>query len=104
VVTGTDNGVLLCYEAEQLSLRRVAAAVLDQRFQNVEVADRLHTRIDVSWTPLWWGLGRPANRRFLPLADITPARKKRTPYWVLATTRPSCRFACVRARTLRFFA
>jgi hypothetical protein len=52
VVTGTDNGVLLCYEAEQLSLRRVAAAVLDQRFQNVEVADRLHTRIDVSWTPL----------------------------------------------------
>jgi hypothetical protein len=30
----------------------VAAAVLDQRFQNVEVASRLHTRIDVQWASL----------------------------------------------------
>jgi hypothetical protein len=35
-----------------LPLRHVAAAVLDQRFQNVEVATRLHTRIDVPWSPL----------------------------------------------------
>ncbi len=31
---------------------RIAAKVLDQRFQAVEVAARLHTRTDVPWTPL----------------------------------------------------
>jgi len=51
VVVSTEDDVLLCYELEQLSLRRVAAAVLARRFQNVEVAARLHTRIDVSWSP-----------------------------------------------------
>jgi len=52
VVADKENEVLLCYEMEQLPLRRVAAAVLDQRFQNVEVASRLHTRVDVSWPAL----------------------------------------------------
>ena len=52
VVADKENEVLLCYEMEQLPLRRVAAAVLDQRFQNVEVASRLHTRIDVQWSNL----------------------------------------------------
>ena len=52
VVADKENEVLLCYEMEQLLLRRVAAAVLDQRFQNVEVASRLHTRIDVQWASL----------------------------------------------------
>jgi hypothetical protein len=51
MVVSTEDDVLLCYEMEQLSLRRVAAAVLARRFQNVEVAARLHTRIDVSWSP-----------------------------------------------------
>ncbi len=51
-VADKENEVLLCYEMEQLPLRRVAAAVLDHRFQNVEVASRLHTRIDVSWPAL----------------------------------------------------
>jgi hypothetical protein len=52
VVPDTENDVLLCYEVEQLSVRRVAAALLDQRFQYVEAAARLHTRIDVRWSPL----------------------------------------------------
>ena len=52
VVADKENEVLLCYEMEQLPLRRVAAAVLDRRFKNVEVASRLHTRIDVTWSPL----------------------------------------------------
>jgi hypothetical protein len=52
VVADAENRVLFCYEAEQLSLRRVAAALLDRRFQNVEIAARLHTRIDVNWSPL----------------------------------------------------
>jgi hypothetical protein len=52
VVADKENEMLLCYEMEQLPLGRVAAAVLDQRFQNVEVASRLHTRIDVRWSAL----------------------------------------------------
>ena len=52
VVANAEEDVLLCYEVEQLPLRHVAAAVLDRRFQNVEVATRLHTRIDVPWSPL----------------------------------------------------
>ncbi len=52
VVADKENEVLLCYEMEQLPLRRVAAALLDQRFQNVEVASRLHTRVDVHWSAL----------------------------------------------------
>jgi eukaryotic-like serine/threonine-protein kinase len=51
-VPDPENEVLLCYELGQLSLQRVAAAVLDHRFQNVEIASRLHTRIDVPWSPL----------------------------------------------------
>ena len=43
---------LICYEVEDQPLRRIAAKVLDQRFQAVEVAMRLHTRTDVPWTPL----------------------------------------------------
>jgi serine/threonine protein kinase len=51
-VINAAGGVLLCYEAEQLSLRHAAAAVLDGRTACIEVASRLHTRIDVTWTPL----------------------------------------------------
>jgi serine/threonine protein kinase len=52
VVGDKENDVVLCYETEQLSLPRVAATILDQRFQVAEVAARLHTRTDVHWTPL----------------------------------------------------
>jgi hypothetical protein len=52
VIADADHRVLFCYEAEQLPLRRVAAALLERRFQNVEIAARLHTRIDVHWAPL----------------------------------------------------
>jgi hypothetical protein len=52
VLDDAENGALLCYEAEQLSLRHVTAAVLDQRSQYAELASRLHTRVDVTWLPL----------------------------------------------------
>ena len=52
VVADMDNDVCLCYEVEQLPLRQVAAALLDERFHHVEAAARLHTRIDIRWTPL----------------------------------------------------
>ena len=52
VIAGPEDSVLLCYDVEGLPLRRVAAAVLDRRFPNAELASRLHTRIDVPWSPL----------------------------------------------------
>ena len=52
VVRDTHDNMFVCQEVEQLSLRRVAATVLDGRFQNVEIASRLHTRTDVDWSPL----------------------------------------------------
>jgi hypothetical protein len=52
VVVDPENDVYLCCELAELPLRRVAAAVLDRRFQTVEVASRLHTRTDVPWSPL----------------------------------------------------
>ncbi len=52
VLADPDNDVFICYEVEDQPLRRVAAAILDQRYHAVEVASRLHTRMDVPWTPL----------------------------------------------------
>ena len=52
VLADAGSDMLVCYEVEDQPLRRIAAKVLDQRFQAVEVAARLHTRTDVPWTPL----------------------------------------------------
>jgi hypothetical protein len=52
IVIDTEGDMLVCYEDEQLPLRRVAAAVLGGRVQNVEIAARLHARNDVQWSPL----------------------------------------------------
>jgi hypothetical protein len=52
VLADAGSDILVCYEIEDQPLRRIAAEVLDQRFQAVEVASRLHTRTDVAWTPL----------------------------------------------------
>ena len=51
-ITDAESDVLLCFEAEELPLRRVAATVLDDRPQIVDVASRLHARIDVAWSPI----------------------------------------------------
>jgi len=52
VLADAGSDVLVCYEVEDQPLRRIAAKLLDQRFQSVEIASRLHTRTDVAWTPL----------------------------------------------------
>ena len=52
VLADAGGDVLVCYEVEDQPLGRMAAKVLDQRFQAVAVAARLHTRTDVPWTPL----------------------------------------------------
>ena len=52
VLADAGSDMLVCYEVEDQPLQRIAAEVLDQRFQAVEAASRLHTRTDVPWTPL----------------------------------------------------
>jgi hypothetical protein len=52
IVADPHADMLICYEVEGLTMPRIASAVLDQRFQIVEAASRLHTRTDVPWTPL----------------------------------------------------
>ncbi len=52
VVADQENEVLVCCELEQVPIRQVAAAVAAGRMKTVEVAARLHTRIDVPWWPL----------------------------------------------------
>jgi len=52
VVADPAEDSLLCIEMDQLPLRRVAATLLDNQFQNVELAARLHTRTDVPWMSL----------------------------------------------------
>lgn len=52
LVVDAEDDALICVECEQLPLRRIAAAILGDRFQFVEVAERLLTRVDVRWTSL----------------------------------------------------
>ncbi len=52
VTRDSDNDLVLCYETEQLPLHRVANALIDYRPDYMQLASRLHTRIDVNWTPL----------------------------------------------------
>ncbi len=48
----TDPSVTLCHEVEQMPLPLVAHHVIDQQGNVVELASRLHTRIDVDWSPI----------------------------------------------------
>jgi hypothetical protein len=49
VLRDPDAELLVCIEAEQLPLCDVAAAVVDHRRDYVQLAARLHTRVDISW-------------------------------------------------------
>ncbi len=48
-VPGAWHEALVCYEAESLTLDRIAGRFLRVRPDCHELASRLHTRIDVSW-------------------------------------------------------
>ncbi len=48
-VPGAWHEALVCYEAESLTLDRIAGRFLRVRPDCQELASRLHTRIDVSW-------------------------------------------------------
>lgn len=47
-----DSDVLLCREVGEMPLRHVASRLLDGRFQVLEAAKRLHTRVDIDWPAL----------------------------------------------------
>jgi hypothetical protein len=52
VVVGTDRNSVLCVEAEQLPVERIALGVVERRRDSVEFAKRVHSRSDIVWTPL----------------------------------------------------
>jgi hypothetical protein len=49
IVRSTDGDIIACQEAELLEIRRVAAKLIGNRRDFVEVAQRLYARIDVTW-------------------------------------------------------
>ncbi|MBN2474240.1 MAG: protein kinase [Pirellulales bacterium] len=52
VIHDRDSDLVLCYEIQQLSLGAMAADLIAHRPDYAEIASRLHTRIDITWTPL----------------------------------------------------
>ena len=52
VVFDSDGDMVLCCEVEQLPLVAAAVRITDNRADYIQAAARLHTRVDVKWTPL----------------------------------------------------
>lgn len=52
LVSTDDAGLALIYETEQVSLAQLAAAITEYRSEYGDVARRLHTRVDIDWSPL----------------------------------------------------
>ena len=52
VIPDASGDVVLLFEMGEMSVKHVAAALIDQRADLTEVATRLFTRSDVAWTPL----------------------------------------------------
>lgn len=51
-IVNDEADIVVCCETDHVSLQRVAASILDGRFDQAEIASRFHTRIDVTWSPL----------------------------------------------------
>ncbi|MGD9721238.1 MAG: tubulin-like doman-containing protein [Pirellulales bacterium] len=49
IVHSAEGDLIACQEGELLEVRRVAQSLIDGRSEFVELAQRLHTRIDVHW-------------------------------------------------------
>jgi serine/threonine protein kinase len=52
VTFGSDGDVLFCYEVERIPLAGVLAHLIGRGTRHTDIAARLHTRIDVAWTPI----------------------------------------------------
>jgi len=44
--------MVVCHEVDEVPMKNVVAFLTGSRCDYLEIADRLHTRIDVDWTPL----------------------------------------------------
>jgi len=51
-INGTDGKVVVCFEADDVSLGAVAFRLLAKRPDAVELVKRIHTRSDVTWSSL----------------------------------------------------
>ena len=58
-VNDSDADLVFCYEMQDLPLENVAARLIESRSDFVQIAARLHTRMDVAWSGLAQG-GRRA--------------------------------------------
>jgi hypothetical protein len=52
VIPDASGDVVLLFEMGEMSVKHTAAAMIDHRCDLAEVASRLYTRSDVTWTPL----------------------------------------------------
>ena len=52
VIHRPEGSLVLCYEAEQIPLNNVVAALLENRPERAKYAARLHTRVDIHWPSL----------------------------------------------------
>ena len=51
-INGTDGKVIVCFEADDVSLAAVAFRLLSKRPDAIELVKRIHTRSDIEWTSL----------------------------------------------------
>jgi hypothetical protein len=52
VITDGDGEAYVCFEVEQIPLVNIAVSLIRNRADYLELAERLHTRIDVDWQPI----------------------------------------------------
>ena len=52
VVVNSERDLIICTEAENISIKHVAVALIDNRQDYADFAGRIHARTDVNWTPL----------------------------------------------------
>lgn len=51
-ISGTTGDLVLCFEAEQISLANVAYSILTDAPEAIEITKRIHSRTDIDWTTL----------------------------------------------------
>ncbi len=52
VIPTAQSDLIVCHEVENLDVCRVAAQLVDRRRDYVDLAKRLHTRVDVTWSEM----------------------------------------------------
>ena len=52
IVTDSEGDVVLCYEVQEIELEAVLRSLIGERFDYLDIAARLHSRIDVDWPEL----------------------------------------------------